>query len=156
MEIQLNSEVELEGIAQKLSKFLSCGTIFLQGNLGAGKTTFVRYLLRSLGETGKVKSPSYALVESYVLPKFSVHHFDLYRLSDPQELEFIGIRDYLTEENLCIFEWWEKGEGILPDADLLIEIAIQEDFSRIFKFLPQTAKAKTWLTQLQGTQLNNV
>ncbi len=98
--------------------------IYLQGILGAGKTTLVRSLLRATGFTGIVKSPSYTLVETYELDDFVLHHFDLYRLADPEELEYLGLMDYLTDNSICIFEWPELGKGQLPKADLSIKIDI--------------------------------
>lgn len=100
------------------------GRVHLTGELGAGKTTLTRGLLRAHGYMGAVKSPTYTLVEPYELDDARIHHFDLYRLGDPEELEFIGARDLLSDEALCVIEWPERGEGWLPPADLSIELAI--------------------------------
>ena len=92
--------------------------IFLHGQLGAGKTSLVRGMLRGAGFEGTVRSPTYSLVEEYKLSQKSIYHFDLYRLKDPEELEWMGIGDYLNDKALCVIEWPEMGAGFLPTADL--------------------------------------
>lgn len=110
-----------DALARKVAMSLTKGLIiYLNGELGSGKTTFVRSLLKSLGYTGSTKSPTYSLVETYNLQGFTIHHFDLYRLSDPEELEFVGIRDYVNGQAICIFEWPERARNHVPESDLTI------------------------------------
>lgn len=96
--------------------------VYLRGALGTGKTTFARGVLRGLGYTGKVKSPSFALVEPYRLSRLYLYHFDFFRFSDPSELEDAGFRDYFGPEAVCLVEWPEKAGEALPPADLTVEL----------------------------------
>ncbi len=96
--------------------------IYLRGDLGAGKTTLVRGALRQLGHKGLVKSPTFTLVETYTLPPYEVYHFDLYRISDPEELDYIGIREFCTQQSICFIEWPDLGEPMVPKATLEISI----------------------------------
>lgn len=132
MEVYAETAEETERFGGRLAAALAPGLVVsLRGPLGAGKTTLVRGLLRALGWQGAVRSPTYTLVESYELDNIRLHHFDLYRLTDPAELEFIGLGEYLDGEAVCLVEWAERGAGRLPAADLLVEITFRDGGRRI-------------------------
>jgi len=105
--------------------------VFLHGDLGAGKTTLVRGFLRAAGCSGPVKSPTYTLVEPYSSQRGSFYHLDLYRLSDPEELEWIGVRDLFDAEQVCLIEWPEQGTGFLPAADLHVYLRPENSGRRV-------------------------
>lgn len=137
----LSEEAMLELAASIASRCLPGTIIYLHGDLGAGKTTFVRGFLRGLGYWQVVKSPTYTLVEPYQLDNVSLFHFDLYRLKDPAELEWMGIQDYFTPLVICLIEWPEQGAGWLPEADLSCYIDFA-DTGRDVKFVALSEKGK--------------
>ncbi len=112
----------------------------LHGPLGAGKTTFVRYLLRALGVTGRIKSPTYAVVEPYALPDLAVSHFDFYRFDDPREWADAGFRDTFAAPGLKLAEWPERAAGMLPVADLRLFIEPFDDGTRRVRIEAATAR----------------
>ncbi|WXU00279.1 MAG: tRNA threonylcarbamoyladenosine biosynthesis protein TsaE [Catillopecten margaritatus gill symbiont] len=119
----LNSETETQQFAKTLAQNSNPPlVIYLQGDLGVGKTTFARSFIQFFG-FDKVKSPTYSLVESYQNDIINIHHFDCYRLSNPEELEYIGIREYLKGNHIQLIEWPDLGKGIIAPADLTIEIS---------------------------------
>ena len=117
--IEANSPAAMEHLGRTMAQLLSeVRTIYLRGELGAGKTTLVRGILRGYGYDGPVKSPTFTLIESYPLNDRVLHHFDLYRLEQPSELEDLGWREYFTDADICLIEWPERAGELLPQPCL--------------------------------------
>jgi tRNA threonylcarbamoyladenosine biosynthesis protein TsaE len=142
MMLHLADENAMLAFGTKLAKASAFpAVIFLSGPLGAGKTTFSRGFLQGLGYVGKVKSPTYTIVEPYELANHVLYHFDLYRVKDPFELEYLGIQDYFSTNAICLIEWPESGTGMLPTADLTCFIE-HESEGRQVKLVAHTAQGQ--------------
>ncbi len=137
-------EAATQAFARRLASLPALHNAFIElhGDLGAGKTTFVRHLLHALGVQGRIKSPSYAVVEPYTVDKpqgeLNIWHFDLYRFANPREFEEAGFRDLLASPGLKLIEWPEKAQGALPTPDVALHIAANADDSRSVKALAHT------------------
>ncbi len=145
----LHSEDETQQLAAALAAQPALRNAFIElhGNLGAGKTTLVRHLLRALGVQGRIKSPTYAVVEPHEVPGLAIWHFDFYRFSDPREWEDAGFRDIFASAGLKLAEWPEQAAALLPAADLMIRLDARPDESRHVTLTAQTA---TGVALLQG------
>ncbi|ALM51749.1 tRNA (adenosine(37)-N6)-threonylcarbamoyltransferase complex ATPase subunit type 1 TsaE [Halomonas huangheensis] len=148
MLLRLDDEDRQVAFGESLGRALEGrGRVHLSGELGAGKTTLARGVLRAYGHQGAVKSPTYTLVEPYELEAGRVNHFDLYRLGDPEELEFIGGRDLLADDCLSLIEWAERGEGWLPEPDLVVALS-HADCGREARLEARTAWGESVLARL--------
>ena len=141
-----------EAATLALGAAIACGlrpgvTVYLQGDLGAGKTTLVRGMLRALGHAGRVKSPTYTLTEIYNLPAFELYHFDLYRMHDPREWMDAGFREVANGKTVSLVEWPEKAQGLLPPADLKIHLQVCDE-GREIQIVGETALGKKCLHQM--------
>jgi len=127
MQHPIDSLELLEQQAKKIAGILKPGdVVYLLGDLGAGKTTFTQMLLKACGVREHIKSPTYTLYETYQIGDMSFVHMDLYRLSDPEELFFLGIEDLLDDRRIVVIEWPEKGRGVLPQADWVLEFNLNK------------------------------
>jgi len=142
-------EAAQEALGAALAAALFPGTVLhLAGPIGAGKTTLVRGLLRGLGVPGAVKSPTYTLVESYETLLGPVHHFDLYRLADPEELQFFGAEEYFSPQAICILEWAEKAGSVLPQPDLVLEADYRGPDQRELRLNARSERGEAILTRM--------
>lgn len=151
-ELKAQTSADMEALGRRLAARLAPGQVmFFRGELGAGKTTLIRGVLRGLGVTAAVKSPTYTLVEPYRLNGLEVFHFDLHRLKDPEELEFMGLRDYLGGKGVCLIEWPERGAGYLPPPDAEAQITLApstQALERRVQFTAHTDKGMELLRDL--------
>lgn len=150
-EVVFPVEQDLKNFANKFSHQIPLPlVIWLEGDLGAGKTTFARGLIHALGYKGRVKSPTYGLLEHYQLESSKVLHMDLYRISDPGELEFLGVEDLLDERTILLIEWPDKGGSWLPDPDFILTFAYAGE-GRDLTWKACTNRAQTFATSLSST-----
>lgn len=147
--LQLPDEPATLGLGARLAATVRPGmTVYLSGDLGAGKTTLVRGLLRSLGYAGRVKSPTYTLVELYEIPSLNLYHFDLYRFADPEEWLEAGFREYFNTGSVCLVEWPEKAAGLLPAPDLAVRLDLSGD-GRVAEMTAYTEAGKRCIAALK-------
>lgn len=127
MRLHLVDQAATERLGARLARCLSPGMrIYLSGELGTGKTTVVRAVFRALGHTGRVKSPTYALVEPYFLSSLYLYHFDFYRFRDPREWDEAGLRELFDGDGVCLVEWPEQASPLLPPPDLEIRLSMSD------------------------------
>jgi tRNA threonylcarbamoyladenosine biosynthesis protein TsaE len=139
LDLHLADEAATTGLGSAVAYCVAPGmTVFLSGDLGSGKTTLARGLIQALGYKGKVKSPTFTLVELYVIFGLYLYHFDFYRFRDSRELSDAGFREHFNERSLCLVEWPEKARGKLPAPDLKIELEIDATGGRNARLSSET------------------
>jgi tRNA threonylcarbamoyladenosine biosynthesis protein TsaE len=148
LQLALADDAATRGLGARLAAALRPGmSVWLSGDLGAGKTTLVRGLLRALHFGGRVKSPTYTLVELYSFSSFNLYHFDLYRFADPMEWEEAGFREYFNEHAICLVEWPERAVGCLPEPDVTIRLEFAAD-GRMAELTGRTEAGRRCLERL--------
>lgn len=148
--LDLPDEKASEDFAARLALYLVPSlTITFSGDLGAGKTTIIRAMLRNLGIQSTIKSPTFSLVESYLCQGMSIHHFDLYRIHHEEELEYLGFRDYFTNQSICCIEWAENAGKLLPKIDIRFNLSIK-GAGRAMQIIALSDVGKRILTRLTG------
>jgi tRNA threonylcarbamoyladenosine biosynthesis protein TsaE len=155
LELEVAGEARQEALGMHLAQQIVPPCILcLEGELGTGKTTLARGILRGFGYQGRVKSPTYTLLEPYELDHLACYHFDLYRLADPEELTFLGIEDLLRGDAVLLVEWPERGRGVLPAPDLVITIRYRGQ-GRVVQFTSQSEKGIQIINNLQKVWLKD-
>ena len=145
--LELSDEAATLRLGAALAGGIAPGRVLhLSGELGSGKTTLVRGLLRELGHTGRVKSPTYTLVELYVVSRLNLYHFDFYRFKDRSEWLESGFREYLNAQTACIVEWPERAGGLLPPPDLAIRLEFAGNGRRAW-LSAATPGGEAWLAR---------
>jgi tRNA threonylcarbamoyladenosine biosynthesis protein TsaE len=150
MRRELHDAAATEQLGARLAASVTPAVVYLIGDLGAGKTTLVRGFIHALGYTGKVRSPTYTLVEPYACERCPVFHLDLYRLADAEELEWLGLRDMLEQPALLMVEWPERGTGVLPPADLTVYMDYAGS-GREARLVPASGAGKQLLKGLESS-----
>lgn len=150
LRLHLADEAATVAFGAALAQALAPGlTFWLEGDLGAGKTTLVRAILRALGHKGPVKSPTYALVESYAVSSLYLYHFDFYRLNQPEEFVDAGLGEYFSDTSLCFVEWPDKAAGFVPPADVVVRLR-HEGAGRSLELAAFSASGQTCLTKVRS------
>jgi tRNA threonylcarbamoyladenosine biosynthesis protein TsaE len=147
-----NEEVLAKVCANMVSHCQPPFVLYLQGDLGVGKTTFARYFLKALNYVGKVKSPTYTLVETYNTAKMTIHHLDLYRIHDPEELHFLGLSELLQHPAVWLIEWPEQGYNLLPPADIIMHFAFVQ-LGRLITLESASSKGEEFLNVFSGSDI---
>ena len=149
---ELPDEAATIALGRQLAPLLKPGmVVWLDGDLGAGKTTLVRALLRALGHAGPVKSPTYTLVEVYVVSSLYWYHFDFYRFNEPEEFDDAGLGEYFREDSICLVEWPAKAAGHVPPADLALDFRFAKnapESGRVVDLLARSEAGQQCLTSL--------